>query len=162
EEVLLLEERVSELEKTKKGLKKKACGMGRNANKAKKVSRVKAVAAGGLHFGPRKLTEAEAEAEKVAAEAKAKQDEAAAIDAELKEAKRKAKRAKKKFDPAQEAFARELKDRWLEEVVARPGLLAPAAAPGTVRYDVTRGIQATTSESVSLNNVERLQLPDAA
>ncbi len=47
--------------------------------------------------------------------------------------------ASQKFDPKQEAFARELKDRWLEQVLARPGLLAP----GREKYAVRRQIQAT-------------------
>ncbi|MEM9415306.1 MAG: hypothetical protein AAGA29_07510 [Planctomycetota bacterium] len=49
------------------------------------------------------------------------------------------KRAAQKFDPKQEAFARELKDRWLEQVLAQPALLAPSRE----RYAVSRQIEAT-------------------
>lgn len=160
DEALLLEAKVSELEKALK--QKGPRGQGVGARDKAKARPVKSVSAGGLHFGPpppEVLSPAEAEAKKIEAEAKAKQDEAAAIKAELKEAKKKARRAKKKFDPAQEAFARELKDRWLEEVVARPGLLAASAA----RYDVWRGITAQASDPrMEMIEGERLRLPDAA
>jgi hypothetical protein len=157
EEALLLEERVGALEKAKR---EGARGRGRGGGgpgKAKPKP-VKSVAAGGLHFGPRTLTQGEAAANEREAQAKAAQDEAAAVALELKEAKRAARRAKKKFDPAQEAFARELKDRWLEAVAARPGLLAASAA----RYDVARGIEAAGGASVPIGDRERLRLPDAA
>ena len=165
-EVKLLEERVSALEKEKKGLKKRGSGEGelRGAKSRQLPGAVKTVASGGLHFGPRApevLSASEMDAEKIAAEAKAKRDEAERIEAELKEAKKAARRAKKKFDPVQEAFARELKDRWLEEVAARPGLLA--AAPGAAKYEVSRGStnQANT-QPVELIEGEKLKLPDAA
>ena len=70
---------------------------------------------------------------------RAEQAAAAEVEAELKAAKRKVKAAKKKFDPAQEAFARELKDRWLEQVLAEPTLLAPTQA----RYRVARRVEPT-------------------
>jgi len=160
EEALLLEERVGALEKAKKELGKGARRAGAAGGGKTKPKPVKSVAAGGLHFGPRTLTQDEAAANEREAQAKAAQDEAAAVALELKEAKRAARRAKKKFDPAQEAFARELKDRWLEAVAARPGLLAPA--PGTAKYDVTRGIEGAGGGSVPIGDSERLRLPDAA
>ncbi|MFN3167228.1 MAG: hypothetical protein ACE37H_09225 [Phycisphaeraceae bacterium] len=140
DEVALLEARVSELKKERRGLKKRGSGAGASGDAGRiKPSTSKSVSSGGLHFGSRPagtLTEAQAAADAAAAQASEARAEAAKIDAELKEAKKKAKRAKKKFDPAQEAFARELKDRWLEQVAARPGLLA--AAPGRAKYAVTR------------------------
>ena len=144
---------LSELEKARKAAKKKQ-PMGQ-VPKAKPIT---SAAAGGLHFGPRKLSAAEAEVEKAQVANASAMQEAAKLDAELKEAKKAVRKAKKKFDPAQEAFARELKDRWLEEVAAQPGLLSPASA----RYDFSRGIDPSAGESVRLNNAEPLQLPDAA
>jgi hypothetical protein len=97
--------------------------------------------AGGLHFGavpgPPEVSTGEASTAAVEAER-------AAVEAELKEAKRALRREKKKFDPAQVAFARELKDRWLEQVQREPGLLAP----GREKYGVCRRIEgpAETSE----------------
>ena len=163
EETLLLEAKVNELEKAKKRSKRRERGEGEDRGKEKgKGKQIKAVAAGGLHFGPRPpevLTADEAAAKAREEAAKAKQDEAAAIEAELKEAKKAAKKAKKKFDPAQEAFARELKDRWLEEVAARPGLLAAASA----KYEVSRQIaNHPKAQPVELMDGERLRLPDAA
>jgi len=156
EETKLLEAKVSELEKARKGLRREACGLegkarGSLAEKGK-AKQVKSVAAGGLHFGPRKLTADEAEAQEAEDQAKAAKEEAARIEAELKEAKKAARKAKKKFDPAQAAFARELKDRWLEEVAAQPGLLAPSAA----RYDVSRQLPDRRSEQGGADEVLRL------
>lgn len=164
EEVKRLETRVSELQKAKKAAKTPGSASGsapgslKAQGQSKQVAKVKAVAAGGLHFGERPKSVEEQQAEKVQAEAKAAQEKAAAIEAELKAAKKAARKAKKKFDPAQEAFARELKDRWLEQVAARPGLLAA----GSAKYEVSRRIDPTMMASVRLGDPERLGLPDAA
>ncbi len=123
-EVLQLESEVEVLERERRqrvAQRKKA--------KAATQTNVSAgsVETGGLRFGPSrddlvaKETEAAAERE---------------VEAELKAAKRAAKKAKQKFDPAQEAFARELKDRWLETVQARPALLADLEQHA--KYDVRR------------------------
>lgn len=160
EETLLLEAEVDRLTKAKKAVRKglglEGCGL---KGKTKRAV-TKSAAAGGLHFGPRKLSVAEAEVEKADAAAKRAADEAAKLEAELKEAKKAARKAKKKFDPAQEAFARELKDRWLEQVAEQPGLLAASAA----RYDVTRCIAPRSNDVITsgIDRAERLELPDAA
>jgi hypothetical protein len=158
EETLLLEAEVDRLTKAKRRMRREGADRGASSKANPKV--VKSVSAGGLHFGPRKLSGEEAEAQKQAAAAEVKQEQAAAIESELKEAKRAAKRAKKKFDPAQEAFARELKDRWLEQVADQPGLLAP----GSAKYEVSRGIDPGSigSERIERMDGEQLQLPDAA
>lgn len=151
EEVKMLESEVGRLEKAVKekgegegrgsrqgkGARDKKGGRGqgsgdREKGKGKAVPRVQLVQFGGLRFG----THAAAGAGQGSVDA-ARQDKDAAAELakQLKLARKKLGQMKKKFDPVQEAFARELKDRWLEEVAARPGMLAPARA----KYEVTRG-----------------------
>lgn len=140
EEAKRLEAEVGRLEKEKRAAKRKGAPGGEKP--AEKPKAARSVKQGGLHFGPIPgapepvVSPAAAEAEKALSKAEAAKQEAEKIEAELKEAKKKARRAKKKFDPAQEAFARELKDRWLEQVAAQPGLLAA----GRARYEVSRQI----------------------
>ncbi|MEM6552725.1 MAG: hypothetical protein AAF750_11440 [Planctomycetota bacterium] len=125
-EVLMLEHKVEELERERKAMvkQKKAAAL-KLAGERDTAQRT--VKRGGLRFGPATPSPAAREAE---------QEAEAAVDAELKAAKKAVRAAKRKFDPAQEAFARELKDRWLEHVAERPGLLL--AAP---KYDVTRRVE---------------------
>ncbi|MEM9419076.1 MAG: hypothetical protein AAGA25_08530 [Planctomycetota bacterium] len=128
DEVLLLESEVQRLERERKQrVKQKKDAALKLATKSEATKRT--VKRGGLRFGAPEVspaaTEAQAQAE-------------AAVDAELKQAKKAVKAAKKKFNPAQEAFARELKDRWLEHVATDPGLLLPIP-----KYDVCRQIEAT-------------------
>lgn len=116
---------------------------------------------GGLRFGPA-LGSASPEA------AAAQREAEAAVEAELKAAKKAVKQAKKKFDPAQEAFAREIKDRWLEQVAAEPTLIAPAE--GSERYDVCRrigpvpgmgGAEEATNAAVKISVVDEASLSSA-
>ncbi|MEM9914268.1 MAG: hypothetical protein AAF911_04850 [Planctomycetota bacterium] len=125
-EVLLLENQVQRLERERKQrVKQKKQAALKLATKSEATQRT--VKRGGLRFAPPEVspaaTQAQAQAE-------------AAVDAELKQAKKAVKAAKKKFDPAQEAFARELKDRWLEQVAADPGMLLPRP-----KYDVAKRIE---------------------
>lgn len=157
EEVKLLEDEVARLEREKKALQKGLRGQGLRGAVAKvpKPKPTKQVAAGGLRFGPPGDVE---RAANHAADAQAKRqakERAAAIDAELKVAKQTARRAKRKFDPAQVAFARELKDRWLEQVQAQPELLAlpPQSACGSHRYDVRRALPAPQGVPESLRHL---------
>ncbi|MBB6428979.1 hypothetical protein [Algisphaera agarilytica] len=128
DEVLLLESEVQRLERERKQrVKQKKDAALKLATKSEATQRT--VKRGGLRFGAPMPSPAAKEAE---------QQAEAAVDAELKQAKKAVKAAKKKFDPAQEAFARELKDRWLEHVATDPGLLLPIP-----KYDVCRQIEAT-------------------
>ncbi|MBB6429773.1 GNAT family N-acetyltransferase [Algisphaera agarilytica] len=124
DEVKLLESEVQRLERQRKQAVKQ-----KQATAVRNVLPTDSIESGALRFGgaaePVEVTQAREAA-------------AAEVDAELKAAKQKVKAAKKKFDPAQEAFARELKDRWLEQVLAEPRLLAPTQE----KYNVARQIEA--------------------
>ncbi len=131
EEAKLLDHEAQRLERQYKEAVKK-----QQASKAGVVERVKTVESGGLRF---------ARPQQAAAVEGAGVMDARATAAKVKEAKRAAKQAKKKFDPVQESFARELKDRWLEEVVARPELIATGRekyAVGRLLEGVGAGVQA--------------------
>lgn len=139
-EMKRLESEVQRLEREKKQAVKT-----RKAKRGKEVvpgAELKRVEHGGLRFGM---------AAPSAEEGPAKREARAETEAALKAAKKAARQAKKKFDPAQEAFARELKDRWLEQVLAEPHLIAPSL--GSERYNVCRtpgSIPAPGSSSGSL------------
>jgi len=140
EAVKLLEDEVSRLEREKRK-KKGPRGQGPRGQVEKaKPKPVRAVTTGGLHFGPVPGAPEPPEGGEGEDAAKAEAEAArAAVDAELKEAKRALRREKKKFDPAQVAFARELKDRWLEQVQREPGLLAASAAKYAVQRQIALG-----------------------
>lgn len=123
DEVLLLESEVQRLERERKQRVKQKKDAALKLAK-KRDANQRTMKRGGLRFGALTPSPAAKEAE---------QQAQAAVDAELKQAKKAVKAAKKKFDPAQEAFARELKDRWLEHVATDPGLLL--AIP---KYDVAK------------------------
>lgn len=133
-EVKLLENEVQRLERERKTRVKQ-----KKDEAAKRAARAavpqNTVKRGGLRFGVAPGSASRGASPEAAA---AQREAEAAVEAELKAAKKAVKQAKKKFDPAQEAFARELKDRWLEQVAAEPKLIAPAA--GSERYDVCRRI----------------------
>lgn len=131
--VKLLESEVQRLERERKQrVQAKRAEAKKQA--VKRDAKQRGVKRGGLRFGSSVPAAAEAE-DQQRAEAEA--------DAEIRAAKRAVRRAKKKFDPAQEAFARELKDRWLEKVRAEPHLIAPA--PGCERYNVRRRLAPGTT-----------------
>jgi hypothetical protein len=152
DEVKQLESEVQRLERQRKQNSKKKATQKLNAALPEQ-----SVEAGGLRFGGSGQM---SEAQPV--------EQAAEVEAELKAAKRKVKQAKKKFDPAQEAFARELKDRWLEQVLAEPKLLAPTRE----KYAVARRGEAKPGPSADPVGEARLAtasdggptrgLPDAA
>ena len=163
DEAKLLEDEVARLEREKKALRKGLAGQrpgeqgdaGGPGETARKPS-VPSVLTGGRRFGALPGAGAEVTAEQRAAEAKRQaaadaKAKAAAIEAELKEAKKAARKAKKQFDPAQVAFARELKDRWLEQVQAQPELLA--LPPGMARYDVRRALPGPAAVPVGLKHL---------
>ncbi|MEM6751193.1 MAG: hypothetical protein AAF612_12070, partial [Planctomycetota bacterium] len=124
-------------------LTQEAKAAGRAAREAKRLAEAKAGArgsgrghalgAGGLRFGEPAEVVAEREAEA------AKERVAEAKKRAKREAKEAARRVARKHDPKLEAWARELKDRWLEEVAARPGLIEGAVAG---KYDVRRALEA--------------------
>lgn len=146
DEVKLLESEVQRLERDRKQAIKQ-----KTAKTIAKTMPHQSVELGGLRFGSPTPSRVEREAT---------QQAEAAVDARLKEAKRAVKAAKKKFDPAQEAFARELKDRWLEQVLAEPHLIAPAS--GSEKYNVTRRIAAAPHQRQASNPDEPRALPEAA
>lgn len=171
DEVKLLEDEVSRLEREKKGLRGEGRGSrGKNKSEADvkargKAKPVAAIEMGGLRFGPPppdvSVGGHEASGSSAVNQA-AERAVAKAIEAELKAAKKAVRAAKKKFDPAQEAFARELKDRWLEQVQREPGLIEGAARP---RYAVGRRVEhmsPTEAPNGLAAAIEQPQPPEAA
>ncbi|XAL98786.1 hypothetical protein OT109_14500 [Phycisphaeraceae bacterium D3-23] len=139
-EVKLLESEVSRLER-----EKRAAGRVSKRKAAAVALPRHAIESGGLRFAPPPPPEGGEGSEQTSG---GKEE----VEAALKEAKRAVKKAKRKFDPAQEAFARELKDRWLEEVLARPGLLAQ----GAEKYAVRRRIESSMKHEPAVEEIRRL------
>ena len=161
DEIRLLEDEVSRLERERKqkgargdGKGSRGGGRGSSDQTKAKARPVRRANVGGLHFGapPEVAPDVTPEVSHGAASTAGGEAERAAVEAELKEAKRALRREKKKFDPAQVAFARELKDRWLEQVQREPGLLAP----GAEKYAVRRRIEAVKPCEPEVVNVRRL------
>lgn len=163
DEIRLLEDEVARLERERKQKGARGDGKGSRgedrgaSDPAKAKARpVRRANVGGLHFGatPEVTPEVAPGASPGAASTAGGEAERAAaqVEQELKEAKRALRREKKKFDPAQVAFARELKDRWLEQVQREPGLLAP----GAEKYAVRRCIEAVKPCEPEVVNVRRL------
>ncbi len=132
DEVKLLEDEVSRLEREKRAAKR-GSGKGKGRGAAGQGLRKDSIELGGFRFGPGIADSP------TAPDAGSRGVDVAEVERALKEAKRAVKKAKQKFDPAQVAFARELKDRWLEEVQQRPHLLAA----GSEKYAVRRQIAPT-------------------
>ena len=133
EAVKQLESEVARLEREKKDTVRRKQREAAAARAKAAAPATNSIESGGLRFGPAPEVQ-----RAQAAEAARDAEIAAAAEAEISAVKRRVKAAKKKFDPAQEAFARELKDRWLEQVLAEPGLLAPVRE----KYAVGRRIEA--------------------
>lgn len=107
----------------------------------RRAPRIVSVEAGGLWFTEPPTREYREKKAKREAE-EALLAERAQLDEQIKEAKRALAKVKQKYAPQQAAFARELKDRWLEAVEARPELLEAQAA----KYDVRRLVEANPAE----------------
>ena len=167
--VKLLEDEVSRLEREKKAAKR-GRGKGKGRGAAGQGLRKDSIELGGFRFGPGIVDSSPGEG--AGAGVSSGGGDVVEVERELKAAKRAVKKAKQKFDPAQVAFARELKDRWLEEVQQRPHLLAA----GSEKYAVRRQIAPTQpptpapgsrvgsvvgSQDAEPGRVERLRL-DAA
>jgi hypothetical protein len=79
--------------------------------------------------------------------------------ARAKEEKKKAKPPRMKNDPKLVAAARELRDRYTEQINAAPHLLLPPSANG--KYDVSRALEHAPSVMRDVND-QRAGLLDAA